>query len=345
MQTHTLGIDLGKTTFHLVALSDRSRVVIKKKFSRRQLLTFTANFPSSLIGMEACVGSHFLGRALREQGHEVRLIPAQFVRPFVKSNKNDYADAEAIAEAAGRENMRFVPIKTDDQLELQALHRVRDRLVSRRTSVINQIRAFLLERGISFHSGRANLRRHLPDLLEETNEKLTTRLRRLLDLLWQEWQHLEMQIENLTEEIEQIANQDEACRRLRQIPGVGSLVATAVVASIGNGAAFQKGREFAAWLGLVPKQHTSGDKPKLLGISKRGNRYLRRLFIHGARAVVFRRKRDQSSLGQWMASLEGRAARNVLVVAVANKLARISWAVLSSGENYRSLAAPVAVSH
>jgi transposase len=345
MQTHTVGIDLGKTTFHLIALSEHSRVVIKKKFSRRQLLVFTANLPSSLIGMEACVGSHFLGRALREQGHEVRLIPGQFVRPFVKSNKNDYADAEAIAEAAGRENMRFVPIKTDDQLELQALHRVRDRLVSRRTSVINQIRAFLLERGISFHTGRANLRRHMADLLEDTNEKLTARLRRLLHLLWQEWQHLEIQIESLTEEIEQIANQDEACRRLSRIPGVGSLVATAVVASIGNGAAFHKGRDFAAWLGLVPKQHTSGDKPKLLGISKRGNRYLRRMFIHGARAVVFRRKRDQSSLGQWMAGLEVRAARNVLVVAMANKLARISWAVLSGGENYRSLAAPMTVSH
>jgi transposase len=335
MQTHTMGIDLGKTTFHLVALSEHSRVVIKKKFSRRQLLAFTANLPSSLIGMEACVGSHFLGRALREQGHEVRLIPAQFVRPFVKSNKNDYADAEAIAEAAGRENMRFVPIKTDDQLELQALHRVRDRLVSRRTSVINQLRAFLLERGIGFRTGRANLRRNLPELLEGTNEKLTARLRRLLALLWQEWQHLEIQIESLTEEIEQIASQDEACRRLCDIPGVGSLVATAVVASIGNGAAFHKGRDFAAWLGLVPKQHSSGDKPKLLGISKRGNRYLRRLFIHGARAVVFRRKHDHSSLGQWMAGLELRAARNVLVVAMANKLARISWAVLSSGENYR----------
>jgi len=345
MQTHTLGIDLGKTTFHLVGLSDRGRVLIKRKFSRRQLLAFTANFPPSLIGMEACVGSHFLGRALREQGHEVRLIPAQFVKPFVKSNKNDYADAEAIAEAAGRENMRFVPLKTDDQLELQAVHRVRDRLVSRRTSVINQIRAFLLERGISFHTGRPHLRRHLPELLEDANQKLTARLRRLLHLLWQEWQHLETQIDSLTEEIEQIANQDEGCCRLRQIPGVGSLVATAVVAAIGNGAAFQKGREFAAWLGLVPKQHTSGDQPKLLGISKRGNCYLRKLFIHGARAVVFRRKRESSPLDQWMTGLEVRAARNVLVVAVANKLARITWAVLSSGENYRSLAAPTGACH
>ena len=156
MQTHTIGIDLGKTSFHRVAWSEHSRGVIKKKFSRRQLLVFTANLPSSLIGMEACVGSHFVGRGLREQGHEGRLIAAQFVRPFVKSNKNDYADAEAIAEAGGRENMRFVPIKTEDQLEWQALHRVRDRLVSRRTSVIHQIRAFLLERGIRFHTGRAH---------------------------------------------------------------------------------------------------------------------------------------------------------------------------------------------
>jgi hypothetical protein len=168
VQIKSIGIDLGKTTFHLIALGTRSQVVIRKKFSRSQLLEYTANLPSSLIGMEAGVGSHFLGRALREQGHEVRLIPAQFVRPFVKSNKNDYCDAEAIAEAVERENMRFVPIKTEDQLDLQALHRVRDRLVARRTSVINQIRAFLLERGISFRKGPASLRRQMPECRRKT---------------------------------------------------------------------------------------------------------------------------------------------------------------------------------
>jgi transposase len=338
-QIRSIGIDLGKTTFHLVALGSRGQVVVRKKFSRQQLLLYTANLASSLIGMEACVGSHFLGRALREQGHEVRLIPAQFVRPFVKSNKNDYRDAEAIAEAVERENMRFVPIKTEDQLDVQALHRVRERLVSRRTSVINQIRAFLLERGISFAKGPASLRRQMPEILENGDEKLTTRMRRLLDFLWQEWKHLQLQIESLSEDLELIASSDEACARLQQIPGVGPLVATAVVSAIGNGAAFHKGREFAAWLGLVPGQWSTGGKTKLLGISKRGNPYLRKMFIHGARAVVLRAKREGSYLGQWMKSLEGRAARNVVIVATANKLARISWAVLSSGENYHPMPA------
>ena len=249
MQIKSIGIDLGKTTFHLVALGTRSQVVIRKKFSRSQLLVYTANLPPSLMGMEAGVGSHFLGRALREQGHEVRLIPAQFVRPFVKSNKNDYRDAEAIAEAVERENMRFVPIKTEDQLDLQALHRVRDRLVGRRTSVINQIRAFLLERGISFRKGPASLRQQMPEILENADEKLSTRMRRLLDFLWQEWKGLQVQIESLNRDLEQIASSDPSCVRLQQIPGVGPLVSTAMVSAIGNGAAFKKGREFAAGWG------------------------------------------------------------------------------------------------
>ena len=303
-------------------------MVIRKKFSRSQLLEYTANLPSSLLGMEAGVGSHFLGRALREQGHQVRLIPAQFVRPFVKSNKNDYRDAEAIAEAVERENMRFVPIKTEDQLDLQALHRVRDRLVARRTSVINQIRAFLLERGISFRKGPASLRRQMPEILENTDAKLSTAMRRLLDFLWQEWKGLQLQIESLNVELEQVASSNPSCVRLQQIPGAGPLISTAVVSAIGNGAAFKRGREFAAWLGLVPRQWSTGGKAKLLGISKRGNPYLRKMFIPGARAAVLRVKREGSSLGKWMSGLETRTARNVVIVATANKLARITWAVL-----------------
>ena len=337
MQIKSVGIDLGKTTFHLIALGDRSQIVLRKKFSRSQLLAYTANLPSALIGMEAGVGSHFLGRALREQGHEVRLIPAQFVRPFVKSNKNDYRDAEAIAEAVERENMRFVPIKTEDQLDLQALHRVRDRLVARRTSVINQIRAFLLERGISFRKGPASLRRQMPEILENADEQLSPRMRGLLDFLWQEWNGLQSQIERLNEDLEHIASSDPACVRLQKIPGVGPLIATAVVSAIGNGAAFRKGREFSAWLGLVPRQWSTGGKTKLLGISKRGNPYLRKMFIHGARAAVLRVKREGSSLGTWMGQLETRSARNAVIVATANKLARISWAVLASGNNYHPL--------
>ena len=337
MQIRSVGIDLGKTTFHLVALGANGKVLLKKKFTQKQLIAFTANMQTCLIGMEACSGSHFLGRALREQGHDVKLIPAQFVKPFVKSNKNDFIDAEAIAEAVDRENMRFVPIKTDDQLDLQALHRVRDRLMARRTSLINQIRAFLLERGIVFAKSPIRLREALPEVLENVNENLTPRMRNLVAMLWSEWKDLELQIVQMNDEVERIASSDAACRRLRQIPGIGPLVATAIVASIGNGAAFRRGREFAAWLGLLPNQHSTGGKVRLYGISKRGNSYLRKILIHGARAVVLRSKRDRIAMGAWMTSLETRAPRNVLIVATAHKLARIAWAVLSTGQDYRAV--------
>ncbi|MGA2439133.1 MAG: IS110 family transposase [Acidobacteriaceae bacterium] len=338
MNIASIGIDLGKTTFHLVALDDHGNIIIRKKFSRKQLLAYTANLPSSLVGIEACSGAHFIGARLRDQDHQVRLIPAQFVKPFVKSNKNDFIDAEAIAEAVSRQNMRFVPIKTDDQLDLQALHRVRDRLVHRRTAVINQIRGFLLERGITFAKGPANLRNRMPDIVEDADANLTPRMRTLLDRLWQEWKQLESGIETASDEIEQIASEDEACQRLRQIPGVGPLVSTATVAAIGNGAAFRKGREFAAWLGLVPRQYSTGGKTRLYGISKRGNTYLRRMFIHGARAVLMRVKYDTAGLGQWVHQLEARTTRNKVIVAVANKLARIAWAVLFKAEAYRHAA-------
>jgi len=341
MQIRSVGIDLGKTTFHLVALDDNGKVLLKRKFTQKQLITFTANLQTSLIGMEACSGAHFLGRALRAQGHDVKLIPAQFVKPFVKSNKNDFLDAEAIAEAVDRQNMRFVPIKTDDQLDLQALHRVRDRLIARRTSVINQLRAFLLERGLVFAKSPAKLRERMPEILENADEDLTPRMRNLLALLWNEWKDLELQIEEMNDEVERIASSDAACMRLRQIPGIGPLIATAIVAAIGNGAAFHKGREFAAWLGIVPRQYSTGGKARLYGISKRGNNYLRKILIHGARAVVLRSKRDRIAMGAWMTALEARAPRNVLIVATANKLARIAWAVLSTGQDYRAVQDPV----
>ena len=336
MHVASIGIDLGKTTFHLVALDEHGKIVGKKKFSRKQLLAYTANLQSALMGMEACSGAHFIGAALRNQGHDVRLIPAQFVKPFMKSNKNDFVDAEAIAEAVARKNMRFVPIKTDDQLDLQALHRARERLVHRRTALINQIRGFLLERGIVFAKGPANLRNQMPSLLEDVEQNITPRMRNLLDHLWQEWKALNSDIETVSQDIETIASQDAACQRLRQIPGVGPLVSTATVAAIGNGAAFRKGREFAAWLGLIPRQHATGGKARLLGISKRGNIYLRCLFIHGARAVLLRVKYDTGRLGQWARQLELRAPRNKVIVAVANKLARIAWAVLAKGQDYRA---------
>jgi transposase len=206
MEIRSVGIDLGKTTFHLVALGDNGKVLLKKKFTQRQLIAFTANLQTCLIGMEACPGAHFLGRSLREQGHDVKLIPAQFVKPFVKSNKNDFIDAEAIAEAVDRENMRFVPIKTDDQLDLQAPHRVRDRLITRRTSVINQLRAFLQERGLVFAKSPARLRERMPEILENGDEDLTPRIRNLLALLWSEWKELELQIVEMNDEVERIAS-------------------------------------------------------------------------------------------------------------------------------------------
>jgi transposase len=335
MQVHSVGIDLGKTTFHLVALGAVGKVLVRKKFTRKQLLAYTANMQTSLIGLEACSGAHFLGRALRKQGHDVRLIAAQFVKPFVKSNKNDFVDAEAIAEAVERKNMRFVPIKTDDQLDLQAIHRVRDRLISRRTAVINQLRAFLLERGMVFAQKPARLKTAMADILENAEADLTPQMRNLINMLWGEWQLVEQQVEALSDELERISASDAGCTRIRQIPGIGPVVATAIVAAIGNGAAFRRGRDFAAWLGIVPRQYSTGGKAKLFGISKRGNVYLRKVLIHGARAAVLRIKRDRAPIGAWLDALDSRAPKNVVVVAMANKLARIAWAVLSTGEDYR----------
>lgn len=335
MHIASIGLDLGKTTFHLVALAERNKVLLRKKFSRAQLLAYTANLPSSLIGLEACAGAHFIGARLREQGHEVRLIPAQFVKPYRKSNKNDFIDAEAIAEAVTKHNMRFVQIKTEEQLDVQAMHRVRDRLVQRRTALINEIRGFLLERGITFAADPIHLRKNLPAVIEDAEQNLSTRLRWLLERMWQEWKQVEIDIKGMTEEIKRISEENELCRRLRQIPGFGPLVSTATVAAIGNGAAFRRGRDFAAWVGVVPRQYSTGGKQKLFGISKRGNVYLRRMLIPGARAVLFRIKYDTGGFGQWVHRLAQRAPRNKVVVAIANKLARMAWAVLSSGKDYQ----------
>jgi transposase len=335
MNIASIGIDLGKTTFHLVALGERNKILLRRKFSRSQLLAYTANLPASLIGLEACAGAHFMGAALREQGHQVRLIPAQFVKPYRKSNKNDFIDAEAIAEAVTKQNMRFVQIKTQEQLDWQAMHRVRDRLVQRRTALINQIRGFLLERGLTFAARPIYLRKNLPTVIEDAEQNLSSHLRWRLDRLWQEWKQTETEIEVITDEIERISNEDARCRQLRQIPGFGPLVSTATVAAIGNGSAFGRGRDFAAWVGVVPRQYSTGGKQKLYGISKRGNIYLRRMLIHGARAVLFRVKYDTGGFGQWVHRLAQRAPSNKVVVAIANKLARIAWAVLSSGQDYR----------
>lgn len=335
MEIETVGIDLGKTVFHLVGLNRKGEIVVRKKSSRIQLLQFTANLQTRLIGMEACGGAHFLGRALREQGHEVRLMPAQYIKPYVKTNKNDYLDAEAIAEAVGRPRMRFVPIKSDERLDMQSLHRVRDRWVRRRTSLINQIRGLLLERGITLRQGRRHVEATLPAILEDADNHLSGLLRMVLAQLQDELKHLQSQIEQIDQAITKAAGEDEACTRLMTIPGVGAITATAVIAAIAKGTEFKKGRNFAVWLGLVPSQYSTGGKEKLLGISKRGNSYLRRLFVHGARAVLQHSDKQSPSLRDWLTGLSTRAHRNVVAVALANKLARIAWAVLSKGEVYR----------
>jgi transposase len=334
LTAHVCGIDIGKTVFHLIGLSEQGQIVLKKRLNRKQLITLTVNMPACLMGMEACAGSHLLARVLRAQGHDVKLMPAEYVRPFVKSNKNDYVDAEAIAEAVQRPTMRFVPIKNEAQLDLQALHRVRDRWMGRRTAVINQIRGFLLEHGIAVSVGAAHLQRQIPSILEDAENILSPRMRSLVLELRGEWEKLEEQIDEVTQELAGAAREDENSRRLLTVPGIGPLTATALTAAVGNGMAFRKGRDLAAWLGLVPRQHSTGGKSRLLGISKRGNPYLRRLFVHGARSVLARVKRSQHRFGGWLDRLEARSPRNVAIVALANKLARIAWAVLTSGQEY-----------
>jgi transposase len=336
MKLHVLGIDLGKMVFHLVGLDSTGRVVIRKRSSRTQLLAFTANLQVQLIGMEACSGAHFLGRALREQGHEVRLMPAQYVKPYVQTNKSDYLDAEAIAEAVQRPRMRFVPIKTEDQLDLQALHRVRERWVMRRTAVVNQIRSLLLERGLTLPKGRSHLDQQLPRILEDAELNLSDSFRVLLAQLKLELEQLAARIEEMDRVIQKTARENEACQRPTEIPGVGPVTATALIAAVGNASAFGKGRKLSAWMGIVPGEYSTGGKQKLLGISKRGNKYLRRLFVQGARSVLQQRHKQALGLSNWLAQLLARTHQNVAIVALANKLVRMAWAVLCKNERYRA---------
>lgn len=340
MEIRTIGIDLGKTVFHFVGVNARGEVVVRKKGSRTQLLRFTSNLGACLIGMEACGGSHFLARALREQGHDVRLMPAQYVKPYVKTNKNDYIDAEACAEAVTRPTMRFVPIKTDDQLDLQSLHRVRERWVVRRTAVINQMRGMLLERGITIRKGRHHIEETLPGILEDPDNKLSGALRVLLTQLRSEMQYLHRQIEETDKLIARICDELEQCRRLVAIPGIGPITATATVAAIGNGAAFKKGRGFSAWLGVVPGEHSTGGKQKLTGTSRRGNKYLRKLFVQGAHTVMLQSTKQSAGLSTWLSHLTARKRKQVATVALANKMARMAWAVLFKAEAYRPPSVP-----
>jgi transposase len=332
----TIGIDLGKNTFHLVGLDKRGAIVLRQKVSRSQLERRLANIPACVIGMEACSGSHHIGRQLAALGHDVRLIPAQYVKPFLKGHKNDYRDAEAIAEAVERPTMNFVAIKTPEQMDLLALHRVRSRLVGQRTGVINQIRGFLIERGITVRQGVVPLRRALPDILSSSTDALSPRIVRLITDLVQDWRRLDERIAAISAEIEAVAEHDGDCQRLRTVPGVGPIISSAVVAAIGNGAGFRQGRDFAAWLGLVPKQESTGDRTILGKISKRGNKYLRTLFVQAAHVVLVRRpSAAMRALWPWIEQASKRLHRNMLAIALANKLARIAWAVLARGREYQ----------
>jgi transposase len=331
----TIGIDLGKNTFHLVGLDTRGAIVLQLKLSRGQIERRLANVPCCLIGMEACSGAHHVGRRLTGLGHEVRLIPAQYVKPFLKGHKNDYRDAEAIAEAVQRPTMRFVAIKTPEQMDLLALHRVRSRLVGQRTGVINQIRGFLIERGITVRQGVMPLRKALPDLLSSNQDALSPRMVGLIADLAQDWRRLDERIAVVSAEIEALARQDESCQRLMTVPGVGPIISSAVVAAIGSGSGFKQGRDFGAWLGLVPKQESTGDRTILGKISKRGNKYLRTLFVQAAHVVLARRPgAAMRGLWPWIEQASKRLHRNMLAIALANKLARIAWAVLARGRAY-----------
>jgi transposase len=277
-----IGIDIGKNSFHIVGQDQGGTIVLRQKWSRGQVEARLANLPPCPIGMEACVGAHHLSRKLQALGHDARLMPAKYVRPYSKGQKNDFRDAEAIAEAVQRPTMKFVATKTADQLDLQALHRVRERLVSQRTGVTNQIRAFLLERGIAVRQGLRFLRAELPRILATRTDVLSPRMLRIVEDLARDWRRLDERIEGLSDEIEALARQDSACERLMSVPGIGPIISSAMVAAIGTGDAFSKGRDFGAWLGLVPRQISTGDRTILGSISKRGNRYLRALFVQAA---------------------------------------------------------------
>ena len=330
----TIGIDIGKNTFHLIGLNEKGAIVLRQKLLRGQVVARLANMPLCLIGMEACVGAHHLGRQLKALGHDARLMPARYVRPYSKGQKNDFRDAEAIAEAVLRPTMKFVAIKTVEQLDLQALHRVRERLVSQRTSVINQIRAFLLERGIAVRQGLRALRTEIPIVLAMT-DKLSPRMIRMIEDLCADWHYLDERIETVSDEIATLSEQDEGAKRLMTVPGIGPIISTATVAAIGRGDVFSKGRDFGAWLGLVPRQMSTGGRTVLGPISKRGNRYLRMLFVQAANAVLLHPQSwEKHGLKSWIEAAARRLNRFKLTIALANKLARIAWGVLHGGRNF-----------
>jgi transposase len=323
------GVDLGKNLFHIVGLDNRGAVVQRVKFRRETLLAFFERAARAVIGMEACPGSQWLARKLLAMGHTVRIVPAQFVKPYVKSQKNDTVDAEAIAEAVTRPTMRFTQVRSTEQVDLQALHRIRDQLVTSRTRLINQVRAFCLEYGVAIRQGAGVFRLDLPRALADEGNDLTSAMRRMLADLFDDVGRLDQRIAGVSREVEGLAARDDRARRLMTIPGIGALGATALLAAIGDGQQFRRARDLAAWLGLVPREYSTGGKTKLLGITKRGNRYVRRLLIHGARSCVTHLDRTRDRLGGWLDGLQVRMHVNKVTVALAAKIARMAWVIIT----------------
>ena len=343
MNIAVLGIDLGKNVCSIVGLDGAGAVVLRRRMKRETLIGFVAKLPPCIVAMEACCGAHHLGRLCLGDGHDVRLMSPEYVRPYIKAQKNDDRDAEGIAEAATRPTMRFVELKPQEQLDMQTLHRSRDRLVSERTALINQLRAILLERGIVVPHGKRKLEQYLIELLAEPDSGgLGARMQLLIADGQAQWRELDRRIGLFDAEFVAFAKENEDARRLVTIPGVGVTIASALIAAVGKAETFEYGRDLAAWLGLVPRQWTTGGRPRLMGISKRGNKYLRKQLIHGARAALPHIAERDTALGRWAKNLIARVHHNVAVVALANKLTRIAWAVLRRGEKFNARGLPLA---
>jgi transposase len=332
MSIFVLGVDLGKTFCSLVGLDEAGAVVLRRTIRRSGLMKTIEKLGPKVAAMEACCGAHFVGRHCQALGIEVRLMPSLYVKPYVKTNKSDDRDAEAIAEAATRPTMRFVPLKSQEQLDLQSVHRLRDRLVGERTGLINQLRAFLFERGISVPKKKASLAQYMNEVeAGVAPDGISDLVLSVLLDMWRDWQRLDERIAEAEAIIHKACRSDERMKQLLTVPGIGPLTASALVAAIGDGSAFGKGRDLSAWLGLVPRQSSTGGRTKMLGISKRGNVYLRKLFIHGARSVL---RTSPAPLRPWLEGLRDRMHVNKVVTALANRLARIAWAILSSGQPF-----------
>lgn len=330
-----LGIDLAKNVFQLHGVDYRGKTVLKKKIPRSQLIHFMANLPPCLVGMEACGGANHWAREFKKLGHDVKLMSPQFVKPYVKSNKNDASDAEAVCEAVSRPNMRFVPVKEVDQQDLQSIHRIRERLIKGRTALANEIRGLLSEYGLIIPQGISHITKKLPNILGDAENALTSLTRELFANLLKELREVDEKIKNYDEKIHAIHKAHPVCQNLSTIPGVGPLIATAILAAIGDPRAFKNGREFAAFLGLVPRQNSSGGKNILLGISKRGDVYLRKLLIHGARSTLRWLEPKNDRLSIWVKKIVERRGTNRAAVALANKNARIIWVLMTKGEDYQ----------